>query len=217
MMENMQEIVKNLTLITRDLARGRESDRCRNQYGPKPYWNPQKKPMNDDIRKNPLNQAPPDLNAINQTREQEQEDHDYYPHEENEEEDSPQKINFTDDLDGTFGRILIDMEDDIQDDSPSMGCIPPSLKINEIKKPIVQIYKMEKGRERPLSFFDQKLEEKKNEDKELDIIPIESDLNINIEKELDKITQSIPLTELIKFPSVKDQVIEFFDSIPIVG
>ena len=48
-------------------------------------------------------------------------------------------------------------------------------------------------------------------------INIQYNLTINIEKELDKITQSIPLTELIKFPSVKDQVIEFFDSIPIVG
>ena len=47
-MENMQEMVTNLALITRDLARGRESDRYRNQYGPKPYWNPQKRHMNDD-------------------------------------------------------------------------------------------------------------------------------------------------------------------------
>ena len=33
MLENMQEMVKNLSLITRDLERGREYDRYRNQYG----------------------------------------------------------------------------------------------------------------------------------------------------------------------------------------
>ena len=124
--------------------------------------------MNDDIRKNPLNQAPLDPNTVNWTREKEQDDHEYYPHEQNEEEDSPQNINFIDDLDDTFGRILIDMEDDIQDDSPSTSCIPPLDQLNEINKPIIQIYKREKGRERPLPFFDRKLEEKKNEEKELD-------------------------------------------------
>ena len=51
----------------------------------------------------------------------------------------------------------------------------------------------------------------------MDKFPVEYDLNINIEKELDKITQNIPLTELIKIPSVKNQVIEFFDSLPIVS
>ena len=51
MMENMQEMVKFLLLIKRDLSRGREFDRYRNKYGTKPYWNPQKRPMNDYLRK----------------------------------------------------------------------------------------------------------------------------------------------------------------------
>ena len=64
MLENMQEMVKNLALITRDLARGREFDKYRNQYGLKPYWNPQRRPMNNDIRKNPSNQAPSQLSGL---------------------------------------------------------------------------------------------------------------------------------------------------------
>ena len=79
------------------------------------------------------------------------------------------------------------MEDDIQDVSPSMGHIPPLEQINEINKPIVQIYKREKGRERYLPFLDWNLEEKKDEEKELDQIPFEYYLKINIEKETDKI------------------------------
>ena len=118
--------------------------------------------MNDDIGNNPMNQAPPDPNIVNWIREQEHEEHDYYLHEENEEEDSPKNINFTDDIDDTFCRVLFDIEDDIQDDSPSMGGIPPLEQINEINKPIVQIYKMEKGKDMPFLFFDRKLEEKKN-------------------------------------------------------
>ena len=58
MLENMKEMVKNLALFTRDLARGRVFGRYRNQYGPKPYWSPQERPMNDDLRKNPVNQTP---------------------------------------------------------------------------------------------------------------------------------------------------------------
>ena len=77
--------------------------------------------------------------------------------------------------------------------------ISPLEQINEINRPIVQIYKREKGRKRSLPFLDRKLEENKDEEKELDQIPVEYDLNINIEKELDKITQNIPLTELVKF------------------
>ena len=119
--------------------------------------------------------------AIKWTREQEQEDLDYYPHEENEEEDSPKKINFTDDFDETFGRDLFDIKDDIQDDSPSAGHIPLLEQINEINKPIVQIYKREKGRKRSLSFLDRRLEEKKNDEKEMGWIHAKYDLNINIQ------------------------------------
>ena len=63
-------MVKNLALITRDVARGRDSDRYRNHYGPKPYWNFQKRPMSDDLRNNLVNQGPPNPNAVNWTREQ---------------------------------------------------------------------------------------------------------------------------------------------------
>ena len=42
----------------------------------------------------------------------------------------------------------------------------------------------------------------------------EYDLDINIERELDKVMHNIPLTEWMKIPSVKEQVVEFFESIP---
>ena len=42
----------------------------------------------------------------------------------------------------------------------------------------------------------------------------EYDLDINIERELDKVMHNIPLTKLMKIPSVKEQVVEFFESIP---
>ena len=54
------------------------------------------------------------------------------------------------------------MEDDSQDDPISTCHIRPLEQINEINKPIVQIYKMEKGKDMPFLFFDRKLEEKKN-------------------------------------------------------
>ena len=87
------------------------------------------------------------------------------------------------------------MEDDSQDGPTSTCHINPLDQINEINRPIVQIYKREKGREMSFPFLDRKLEENKDEEKELDQILAEYALNINIKKELDKITQNIPLIE----------------------
>ena len=39
------------------------------------------------------------------------------------------------------------------------------------------------------------------------------DLRIDIEQELHKVMQNVPLSELVKLPSIKDQVQQFFDSI----
>ena len=67
------------------------------------------------------------------------------------------------------------MEDNSQDDPIGTCHISPFEQINEINKPIFQIYKRERCRERSFPILNRKLEEKKDEEKELDQIPAKYD------------------------------------------
>ena len=170
--------------------------------------------MNDDLRKTLVGQISPDPNAVNWTEEQGLEELDYHSHEDNE-QDSPKKINFMNEFDETFGKILFGLEEDSQDNTTSTHHVRYLGKINEVNMPLVQIYKREKGKERPFPLLDWKIGKNKDEEKELAPIPVEYGLNINIEKGLDKITQNIPLTEIVKISSIKSQVNDFFDRIHV--
>ena len=64
-------------------------------------------------------------------------------------------------FDETFGRILFGMEDDRQDDMISIHHTGSLDKLNEVNRPLVQIYKMEKGKERPFPFS--RLEDERKE------------------------------------------------------
>ena len=55
--EAMYEMMKNLTLFTKDIARTRDQERNINSYGPKPYWNNQRGPV-DENRQNPRRNEP---------------------------------------------------------------------------------------------------------------------------------------------------------------
>ena len=79
MMESMHEIMKNLTLLTRDLAKSKEAKRYRQPYVPKPYWNQQKKP-NEGDRRNHVSQTSPEPPIINWSEEQNMEDPKYPTH-----------------------------------------------------------------------------------------------------------------------------------------
>ena len=54
-----------------------------------------------------------------------------------------------------------------------------------------------------------------SEDEEVEHDLCDYDLGIDIEKELHKVMQSVPLSDLIKLPTFKDQVQQFFDRILI--
>ena len=63
------------------------------------------------------------------------------------------------------------------------------------------------------SFLDKHKAINEDNKKEEDLALGDLNLNIDIEKELSKIMCNIPITELMKVPSVRSQVEEFFDGI----
>ena len=67
LLENMQEMVKNMNLIMRGMAKNRYFEQYRNPYGPKPYWNPKKTPMNEDNKRTHVGQTSPNSKNINWT------------------------------------------------------------------------------------------------------------------------------------------------------
>ena len=81
-----------------------------------------------------------------------------------------------------------------------------------ITQPTIHVYQSRNQDQNITPFLDQHLNSKE-EEVEHDLC--DYDLGINIEKGLHKVMQSIPLSELVKFPIVKDQVQQFFDKIPI--
>ena len=63
-LEAMFEMMKSLTLFTKDIARTREHDRNRNAYGPRPYWNNQRGPIDENMQ-NPRRNEPTENRNVN--------------------------------------------------------------------------------------------------------------------------------------------------------
>ena len=50
MLETMQEMMRQLTVMTKNVASLHDPKRHRNPYGPKPYWNNNRRPKGDNNR-----------------------------------------------------------------------------------------------------------------------------------------------------------------------
>ena len=74
----MFEMMKKLTLFTKDIARTREHDRNRNAYGLRPYWNNQRGPI-DENRQNPRRNEPTKDKNVNICEEPEEEPESFEP------------------------------------------------------------------------------------------------------------------------------------------
>ena len=82
-------------------------------------------------------------------------------------------------------------------------------------QPATQVYQRRNKEQNITPFLDdhKNLEEEEWEERDL----CDYDLGIDIEHELHKVMQNVSLGELVKLPSVKDQVQQFFDNIPVVN
>ena len=79
-------------------------------------------------------------------------------------------------------------------------------------QPTTQVYHKEKV---ITHFLDKHKTLEDEEWKEQDLC--DYDLGIDIEQELHKVMQIVSLGELVKLPSIKDQVQQFFDNIPVAN
>ena len=93
-----------------------------------------------------------------------------------------------------FGRILLEEED--WEEEEELVCTT--------MQPTTQVYQ-HKNKEQDITPFQDKhiiLEEEESEEHDL----CDYDLGVDIEQELHKVMQNVSLSELVKLPSVKDQV-----------
>ena len=49
-LESMQEMMRQLTVLTKSVANFHDPERHRNPYGPNPYWNNNRRPEGDNNR-----------------------------------------------------------------------------------------------------------------------------------------------------------------------
>ena len=81
-------------------------------------------------------------------------------------------------------------------------------------QPTNQVYQRRNQDQSITPFLDKHLN---SEDEEVEHDLYDYDLGIDIEKELHKLMQNVPLSELVKLPMVKNQVQQFFDNIPVAN
>ena len=121
-LETMQEMMRQLTVLTKSVPSFHDPERHRNPYGPKPYWNNNRRPEGDNNRWRPEYPERYEKKNVNWCDETEEEPSDTnYPN------DQPNNINFINDLsfDDGFGRILLEEEpweqeeDFVDEPSPS--------------------------------------------------------------------------------------------------
>ena len=120
----MFEMTKGLTLFTKDIAQTRDNEQYRNSYGPIPYWNNQRGPIDDNNRKAPRRNEATENKNVNLCEEPE-EDPEVFDLEDH-------GINLVEDFtnDDDFGRILL--EEDDWDEKEDMVC--------NITQPTIQVY-----------------------------------------------------------------------------
>ena len=181
----MFEMMKSLTLFTKDIAKTRDNDRYRNSYIPRPYWNNQRGPVEDNNRQIPRRNEVTETKNVNLCEEPEEDPEVFDPED--------QGINLVEDFtdDKNFGKILLEEED--WDEEEDMVCTTT--------QPTTQIYQRRSEEQDITPLLDKHLilEEEANEH---DICYY--DLGIDIEQELHKVMKNVSLSELVKLPAVKD-------------
>ena len=101
-------MMKQRTVLTKNVASFHNPERHRNPYGPKPYWNNNRGPERDPNRRRPEYPENPEKRNVNWCDENDKE-----PTNASHPDDQPNNINFMDDLssdDDGFGRILLKEE-----------------------------------------------------------------------------------------------------------
>ena len=104
-LEGMLEMMKSLTLFTKDIAKTRDNEQYKNSYGPRPYWNNRRGPTYDTNRQAPRRNEATKNKNLNLCEE---------PKEDLEVFDSEDHgINLVEDFtdDDDFGRILVEEYD----------------------------------------------------------------------------------------------------------
>ena len=99
----MFEMMKSLTLFTKDIEKTRENEQYRNSYGPRLHWNNQRGPVEDNIKQ--IRRRNEENKNVNLCEEPEEDPEVFDP--------ENQGINLVEDLTGDedFGRILLKEED----------------------------------------------------------------------------------------------------------
>ena len=82
-------------------------------------------------------------------------------------------------------------------------------------QPTTQVYQCRNKEQDITLFLDKHIILEEEESKEHGLCDYH--LGIDIEQELHKVMQNVSLSELVKLPSVKDQVQQLFDNIPIAN
>ena len=138
-LETMQEMMRQLTVLTKNVASLHDPERHRNHYGPKPYWNNNRRPEGD--RRRPEFPESSERKNVNWCDENEEEpSNTSYP------DDHPNKINFINDLsfDDGFGRILLEEEpwehEEEFVDEPDPSCCATDIPKTK-EQPQLKIYK----------------------------------------------------------------------------
>ena len=106
-LETMQEMMRQLTVLTKNVASFYDLERHRNPYGPRPYWNNNRGPERDPNRRRleyPQNAEKRNVDWCDENDEE--------PTNTSHPDEQPGNINFMNDLsyDDEFGRILVEEE-----------------------------------------------------------------------------------------------------------
>ena len=100
-------MMRQLTVLTKNVASFHDPERHRNPYGPRSYWNNNRGPERDPNRRRPEYPENPEKRNVNWCDENDEE-----PTNTSHPDDQPNNINFMNDLsfDDRFGRIPLEEE-----------------------------------------------------------------------------------------------------------
>ena len=105
MLETMQEMMRQLTVLTKSVASFHDHEIHRNPYGYKPYWSNNRRIEGDNSRRRPEYPESSERKNVNWCDENEEE-----PSDTNYPDDQPNNINLINDLyfDDGFWRVLLE-------------------------------------------------------------------------------------------------------------
>ena len=161
-----------------------------------------------------MSQTSPEPPVVNWSEEQKMK-YPKYPTHGDDTPDSPKNINWVDNLyfDKDFGRIMLNHEEDFVEKTSPIFPIYATEQPSSSGQAPPRTYQRRRDGQNPTPFIEKRSSELPSPVSELIFLP-EYDLDVNTERKLDRVMHNIPLIELMKIPSVKEQVVEFFESIP---